>query len=169
MINVQELLAKEGATFINAFTSSPICCPSRASLLSGRYAHNHATINNSVSGGCYGSFWKEVIEKTTLPVMLQKRGYETFFAGKYLNDYKSTEVPPGWTHWYSIYSLSFFLQFKKHRIKVEVSGCSSSSWPPCFVMLTPRWHLWWKFEDKFLLSDNYFSKYPKYRNNSYKL
>uniref|UniRef100_A0A1B0GQP8 Sulfatase N-terminal domain-containing protein n=2 Tax=Phlebotomus papatasi TaxID=29031 RepID=A0A1B0GQP8_PHLPP len=96
MTNVQELLAKEGATFINAFTSSPICCPSRASLLSGRYAHNHATINNSVSGGCYGSFWKEVIEKTTLPVMLEKRGYETFFAGKYLNDYKSTEVPPGW-------------------------------------------------------------------------
>ncbi|XP_059619432.1 N-acetylglucosamine-6-sulfatase-like [Phlebotomus argentipes] len=111
MKSVQECLAKEGATFINAFTSSPICCPSRASILTGRYAHNHATINNSMSGGCYGRFWRDVMEKNTLPMKLQAGGYETFFAGKYLNDYKTTEVPLGWNHWHGLHGNSVYYNY----------------------------------------------------------
>lgn len=71
--------------FLEQFTSSPICCPSRASLLSGQYAHNHQTTNNSVSGGCYGEHWKTNAENHTFPVYLQRNGYNTFYAGKYLN------------------------------------------------------------------------------------
>uniref|UniRef100_A0A6B2EJ55 Putative sulfatase n=1 Tax=Phlebotomus kandelakii TaxID=1109342 RepID=A0A6B2EJ55_9DIPT len=111
MKGVQELLAQEGATFINAFTSSPLCCPSRAAILSGRYAHNHATTNNSVSGGCYGKFWKDVVEKNALPVMLQARGYKTFFAGKYLNEYRTTEVPPGWDDWFGLHGNSVYYNY----------------------------------------------------------
>ncbi|GAB0091512.1 N-acetylglucosamine-6-sulfatase [Sergentomyia squamirostris] len=110
MKNVQEL-AKEGATFINAFTSSPICCPSRASILTGKYAHNHATVNNSVDGGCYGQFWRDVNEKSTLPVLLQSHGYETFFAGKYLNDYRGVEVPTGWNNWYGLHGNSVYYNY----------------------------------------------------------
>lgn len=62
-----------------------MCCPSRASIFSGRYAHNHATTNNSMSGGCYSSIWQEHIEPHTFPVQLQNSGYRTFYAGKYLN------------------------------------------------------------------------------------
>lgn len=47
MIQTQQLIANRGATFLNAFTSSPICCPSRSSLLTGQYAHNVKTFNNS--------------------------------------------------------------------------------------------------------------------------
>lgn len=53
--------------------------------MSGQYAHNHATINNSLSGGCYGSEWREHAEPRTIPVLLQQQGYHTFYAGKYLN------------------------------------------------------------------------------------
>lgn len=67
------------------FTSSPICCPSRASILTGQYAHNHLTKNNSISGGCYSKSWRQKFEINALPVFLRTKGYETFYAGKYLN------------------------------------------------------------------------------------
>lgn len=70
---------------MNKFTPSAICCPSRASLLTGQYAHNHRTTNNSMSGGCYGEHWRKNVEHRTLPVYLQQNGYKTFYAGKYLN------------------------------------------------------------------------------------
>lgn len=63
-----------------------MCCPSRASILSGQYAHNHHTHNNSVSGGCYGTNWKQNVEQHALPVQLKQKGYQTFYAGKYLNE-----------------------------------------------------------------------------------
>lgn len=86
MANVQNLIVNEGSTFTNAFTSSPLCCPSRSSILSGQLAHNHATINNSQSGGCFGQFWRESVESRTMGNVLQMNGLKTFFAGKYLND-----------------------------------------------------------------------------------
>lgn len=70
---------------LKQFTPSAICCPSRASLLTGTYAHNHRTTNNSASGGCYGEHWKQHVESRTFPVHLQQKGYNTFYAGKYMN------------------------------------------------------------------------------------
>lgn len=100
--NTQKLLANAGITFTNAFTSSPICCPSRASILCGQYPHNHQTKNNSVTGGCYAYHWRDKVEPQALPVLLHNEGYETFFAGKYLNEYSGEIVPPGWDHWYGL-------------------------------------------------------------------
>ncbi|XP_037025437.1 N-acetylglucosamine-6-sulfatase-like [Bradysia coprophila] len=111
MENVRKLLANRGALFTNAFTSSPICCPSRASILSGQYAHNHETKNNSRIGGCYGSHWQEKIEPTALPVHLQRNGYETFYAGKYLNEYFSETIPPGWSQWYGLHGNSAYFNY----------------------------------------------------------
>lgn len=85
MTNVLQRIAHKGATFTNAFTSSPICCPSRASILSGQLAHNCATVNNSLAGGCYGDFWRTHVEPRTIAAVANSIGMETFFAGKYLN------------------------------------------------------------------------------------
>lgn len=85
MKNVLQRIAHMGATFTNAFTSSPICCPSRASILSGQFAHNCATINNSLAGGCYGDFWRKHVEQRTIAAVADSIGMETFFAGKYMN------------------------------------------------------------------------------------
>uniref|UniRef100_T1GS38 Sulfatase N-terminal domain-containing protein n=1 Tax=Megaselia scalaris TaxID=36166 RepID=T1GS38_MEGSC len=111
MKNVQNLLMKEGITFQNAFTTSPLCCPSRATILSGLYAHNHKTTNNSVSGNCYGYHWKKYVEPNAIPVTLQSNGYETFFAGKYLNEYYTKAVPPGWNHFYGLHGNSRYYNY----------------------------------------------------------
>lgn len=85
MKNVLQRIAHKGATFTNAFTSSAICCPSRSSILSGQLAHNCATVNNSLTGGCYGDFWRTHVEPRTIAAVANSIGMETFFAGKYLN------------------------------------------------------------------------------------
>uniref|UniRef100_A0A8D8MLH6 N-acetylglucosamine-6-sulfatase n=1 Tax=Culex pipiens TaxID=7175 RepID=A0A8D8MLH6_CULPI len=111
MAKTQQLVANRGATFMNAFTTSPICCPSRSALLSGQYAHNTKTFNNSESGGCYGTHWREKVELETVAALLAKSGYSTFYAGKYLNEYHSDRVPSGWTQWYGLHGNSRYYNY----------------------------------------------------------
>lgn len=116
MTNVQRFIGKEGITFTNSYVTSPICCPSRASLLTGMYVHNHKTVNNSLHGGCYGENWK-YHEKQTFATILQEAGYDTFYAGKYLNQYGTKEaggpevVPPGWTEWRGLVGNSVYYNY----------------------------------------------------------
>ena len=78
-------LERRGTTFTNAFVSFPICCPARATFLTGQYAHNHGVKSNFfVTGGGFESF---AGQDETLPVWLQRAGYSTAFVGKYLNEY----------------------------------------------------------------------------------
>lgn len=67
------------------FTTSPLCCPSRSSIFTGRYVHNHRAVNNSVSGNCSSPAWQQTQETQAFPTYLKSKGYTTFFAGKYLN------------------------------------------------------------------------------------
>jgi arylsulfatase A-like enzyme len=101
MPRTRELLAGQGTTFANSFASYPLCCPSRATLLTGQYAHNSGVLGNRPPQGGY-----EKLRPTadrTLPVWLARAGYQTVHIGKYLNGYgrgtPATEVPPGWTDW----------------------------------------------------------------------
>lgn len=116
MKNVQRFIANEGVTFTNSYVTSPICCPSRASFLTGLYVHNHMTQNNSLDGGCYGSTWKYQ-ETQTFATVLNEAGYETFYAGKYLNQYGVKEaggpnrVPPGWTEWHGLVGNSVYYNY----------------------------------------------------------
>jgi arylsulfatase A-like enzyme len=98
MPNVQTLLADQGVTFDNSFASYPLCCPSRATFLTGQYAHNHGVWGNAAPNGGY----YKLDSTNTLPVWLQRAGYQTIHLGKYLNGYGTrsrTEIPPGWGEW----------------------------------------------------------------------
>jgi len=111
MTNVRTLLAAQGTTFTNSFASFPLCCPSRATLLTGQYAHNHGVLGNTPPAGGH----EKLDHSNTLPVWLQRAGYYTAHIGKYLNGYgrrSQTEVPPGWNEWNGAVRNAFF----NHRI-----------------------------------------------------
>jgi N-acetylglucosamine-6-sulfatase len=95
---VQRELGQRGTRFTNAFASYPLCCPARATLLTGEYAHNHGTLgNNQLSGGGYQAL---VEPGKTLARWLQADGYATAFAGKWLNGLREPRVAPrGWDQW----------------------------------------------------------------------
>jgi arylsulfatase A-like enzyme len=95
---VQRELGTKGTTFTNAFSSFPLCCPARATLLTGEYAHNHGTLgNNPLSGGGYQALREP---GKNLARWLQANGYATGFAGKWLNGLRSPRAAPrGWDQW----------------------------------------------------------------------
>jgi arylsulfatase A-like enzyme len=98
MANVNRLLRDRGAIFVNNFATYPLCCPSRATLLTGQYAHNHGVLGNSPPAGGYVM----LDHSNTLPVWLRAAGYYTAHIGKYLNGYGTrdpTEIPLGWSEW----------------------------------------------------------------------
>jgi arylsulfatase A-like enzyme len=103
MPNVRRLLGRRGTTFDRSFASFSLCCPSRATLFTGQYAHNHGVLGNAPPQGGYAKLDK----REWLPVWLQRAGYRTVHLGKFLNGYgvrsrgsSPTEVPPGWSEWY---------------------------------------------------------------------
>lgn len=91
MPTVQSQLVGKGVTFTNAFAVNPLCCPSRASILTGFYSHSIGIWTNSG----FGRF----DDRSTIAVRLRGAGYRTAFIGKYLNTYNSSYVPPGWNRW----------------------------------------------------------------------
>jgi N-acetylglucosamine-6-sulfatase len=101
MANVQRLLVREGTSFANSYVSYPLCCPSRATFLTGQYGHNDNVMGNAPPQGGYGN----LDHTNTLPVWLQRAGYRTVHLGKYLNGYgrdrsTPTTIPPGYSEWY---------------------------------------------------------------------
>ncbi len=105
MPHVRKLLLRKGLSFENSFAPYPLCCPSRASFLSGRYAHNHHVYSHVDPFG-FNAFR----DKRTIATVLQRAGYRTGLVGKYLNGYGEqpvhgtsrsslTYVPPGWNQW----------------------------------------------------------------------
>lgn len=106
MPHVKALIQEQGMTFMNGFVHTPICCPSRSSIMTGRYLHNCGVTNNSISGNCYGNDWIENMEgQHTFAIHAKAAGYTTAYTGKYLNMYgykKSNAVPEGFDHWWGL-------------------------------------------------------------------
>jgi N-acetylglucosamine-6-sulfatase len=99
MPTVERELVRRGVTFANAFAVDPLCCPSRASILTGNYPHTTGVWSNGGRRGGWQAFRNE--ERSTLAVWLQRAGYTTAFLGKYVNSYASTVVPQGWNRWFA--------------------------------------------------------------------
>lgn len=78
--------ASGGTTFRNAYATTPLCCPSRASVLTGRYSHNHGIVSNVFIGN--------FDHKTTLQRLLGEAGYRTAIVGKFLNTWPLEQRPP---------------------------------------------------------------------------
>jgi len=97
--NVRRLIGDAGVTFDNNFDSFSLCCPSRASFLTGQYSHNNGVRGNAPPDGGYA----KLDHTNTLAVWLQSAGYYTVHLGKYLNGYglrNPLEIPPGWSEWH---------------------------------------------------------------------
>ena len=99
MPTVRDVLMKQGMKFEKGFATTPLCCPSRASILSGQYAHNHKVYTNRMPVG--GA--KKFDDSKSFAIWLQEAGYQTAYFGKYLNGYEDITplgyVPPGWDEW----------------------------------------------------------------------
>ena len=108
MPNTLDLIAKRGMTFNRYYVSYPLCCPSRVSLLTGRYAHNHGVKGNIQPNGGYTGFAQRAAFTHNLAVWLQNSGYKTIHIGKFLNGYgdkpydEGKTVPPGWSSWHTV-------------------------------------------------------------------
>jgi arylsulfatase A-like enzyme len=74
MDNVNALIGDEGATFRNSFVNYSLCCPSRATFLTGQYAHNHGVLSNTAPEGGFSRF-QSLHGSNNLAVWLQDSGY----------------------------------------------------------------------------------------------
>ena len=102
----RSMIGGQGVQFVNSLAPYPLCCPARASVLTGQYAHNHKVWSHRAPWG-FGSF----DDRSTLATWLQGAGYHTTYIGKYLNGYgpqppygqtsgtSTLYVPPGWSDW----------------------------------------------------------------------
>jgi arylsulfatase A-like enzyme len=109
MPTVSSELVGKGVTFTNAFVVNPLCCPSRASILTGTYSHTNGVWSNASTP--YGGV-RAFDDRETLATWLDEAGYETMLIGKYLNGYGSALgapfVPPGWDRWLAFFKVGYF-------------------------------------------------------------
>jgi len=83
---LRDMIKRSGVRFTRAYATTPLCGPSRASILSGRYAHNHGVLQNGRP--------ERLDQSTVLPRYLREAGYRTAMFGKYLNGWDVHQAPP---------------------------------------------------------------------------
>jgi N-acetylglucosamine-6-sulfatase len=102
MLNTLDLVGSQGMTFENAFVSNSLCCPSRATIMRGQYAHNTGVWGNSdgPDSGWQG-YKNHGNERDNIATHLHNAGYRTGLFGKYFNTYDLSAVPLGWDDWFA--------------------------------------------------------------------
>jgi arylsulfatase A-like enzyme len=105
MPNTEALLARRGVTFTNMFVSNSMCCPSRSTILTGRYSDSTGVWRNFPPHGGFDAF----DDRSTIATWLAPT-YRTALVGKYLNGYGAhmSYVPPGWNRWYAAGSEAYY-------------------------------------------------------------
>ena len=114
MPRTRRVLGRSGLVFTQALSPQPLCCPARAEILTGQYAHNNGVRHNH---GVYGGA-RRLDDASTFATWLSLSGYRTAFVGKYLNEYGSgSRRPQGWSIWdpmvsriYSYFGTRFYRQ-----------------------------------------------------------
>jgi arylsulfatase A-like enzyme len=97
---VDSQIVDKGVSFTNSFVVNPLCCPSRTTILTGKYSHSTRVYWNRMPHGGFPSF--EGQEGSTIATWLHDAGYQTGLVGKYLNLYTPADiphVPAGWDDW----------------------------------------------------------------------
>ncbi len=100
MPTVKAQIVAKGTKFTKAFVVNPLCCPSRATILTGQYSHTHGVYTNEYPDGGFRKF----NDSSTIATWLQADGYRTALIGKYMNEYfaeQASYIPPGWSHWFA--------------------------------------------------------------------
>ncbi len=95
-----------GAIFDQAIATPPLCCPARATFLTGQYPHKHGVLGN-VPG------YPDLRDKANLlPAWLGRAGYRTAFVGKFLNGYEQVVRPaPGWDSWHATFNYPNYFDY----------------------------------------------------------
>ncbi|CAG9861995.1 unnamed protein product [Phyllotreta striolata] len=126
MTKTVQLVANNGKTFQNAYVNTPLCCPSRSTILTGQYIHNTGVSNNSLEGNCSSAAWQENLEPFSIASLLKKnKNYVNFYAGKYMNQYGSEaagglhHVPEGYDWWIGLKGNS-----KYYNYTLSINGTS---------------------------------------------
>jgi arylsulfatase A-like enzyme len=91
MRKTRKWFKRDGMNFREAYATTPLCCPARASIFTGRYVHNHGVENNRAAA--------TLEQRSTLQAYLRKAGYRTAMAGKYLNAWDIHRPPPYFGRW----------------------------------------------------------------------
>lgn len=156
-----DMLANQGLSFTHAYVTQPLCAPSRASIFTGQYSHNHGVYDNSGPHGGYQTFLRS--EPQSLAPWLKAVGYRTALVGKYINDVPDDgHIPPGWDEFhvhltaiedgrYFNYSMSHngvtrhygFVQEDysvdvEKRIAVDFISSSAGRQEPIFLYIAPQ-------------------------------
>jgi N-acetylglucosamine-6-sulfatase len=108
-----DTMAEDGVHFANAFVTTALCSPSRASILTGLFAHNHGVVdNNDLAPG----------DLDTFPQRLQQAGYQTAFVGKWHMGGASDEPRHGFDHWVSFRGQGRYLPPADREWNLNVNG-----------------------------------------------
>ncbi|CAG1992419.1 unnamed protein product [Fusarium graminearum] len=101
MPKLKENIIDKGASFINHFTTTAICCPARVSLWTGKQPHSTNVTDVSPPYGGYPKFVSQGLNENYLPVWLREAGYKTYYTGKLFNSHTvnnyNSPYPAGWT------------------------------------------------------------------------
>src|SRR5215204_4698856 len=113
MPKTRSVLGDKGMYFSNAYVSNALCCPTRATIMRGQYAHNTGVWTNKGSSGGLRAYRHNGNEKDNVATRLGAAGYRTGLFGKYLNQYSGTKgKPPGWDRWFAHTRGSHYYNYK---------------------------------------------------------
>jgi Sulfatase len=119
MPNTRRLFGANRTRYTNAFAATPPCCPSRATILTGRYAHNTRVLNNNQATR---------LDPTTMsPRLLRSAGYQTALAGKFLNSWPATRRPPHFERYAVLLGRSYLYTNPRMNVNGSIERASGYS------------------------------------------